>query len=121
WVLRYVRIQPWELLSHPLARIRLSSSSTILRGAAVKIEALLVSITLGNACAPPEDAAPLAPDPIGEELLSFSTALGLSGCGEAHLYRSRRALQLQCFAVDGSFSWENHGTLSAEGEAMLEV
>jgi hypothetical protein len=94
-----------------------------MRGAAVKIEALLISVALLGACVPAEDEAqaPVAPDPIGDELLSFTTALGVPGCGEAHLYRARRLVQYQCFATDGSFSWENHGTLSADGEATLDA
>lgn len=30
-------------------------------------------------------------------------------------------MQYQCFATDGSFSWENRGTLSPDGEAALEA
>jgi hypothetical protein len=75
-------------------------------------------IILAGACAPAEDPASV-PAPIGDELMRFSTALGVPGCERGHLYRARRSLQLQCLAVDGSFSWENRGILSAEGEATL--
>lgn len=89
----------------------------------MKVEALLISIALLCACAPAEDEAqaPLAPDPIGGELLSFTTVLGVPGCELAFLYRTRRLVQYQCFAADGSFSWENRGTLSVEGEAALDA
>jgi hypothetical protein len=87
----------------------------------VKAEILMISIALISACVTPEDEAPAAPEPIGAELLSFTTAPDFIGCGEAHLYRARRSVQFQCFATSGPFSWENRGTLSIEGEAALDA
>jgi hypothetical protein len=87
----------------------------------VKAEILLISIALVAACVPPEDDAPMAPEPIGAELLSFTVLPDFLGCGEAHLYRAQRSIQFQCFRYDGPFSWENRGTLSAEGEAELDA
>jgi hypothetical protein len=88
----------------------------------VKAESLLISISLISACVTPEDEPPMAPEPIGSELLGFTTpATGLNGCVEAHLYRAQRAVQFQCFDPNGTFSWENRGTLSVEGEAALDA
>jgi hypothetical protein len=87
----------------------------------VKAEILLISIALASACVTPEDEPPIAPEPIGAELLSFTTAPDFIGCGEAHLYRAQRSVQFQCFATSGPFSWENRGTLSIEGEAALDA
>ncbi len=86
----------------------------------MKPKDLLLScvITLG-ACTPADPPGP--PEPIGEALLSFTTALGVPGCAEAHLFRDRELVQYQCFAVDGSFAWENRGTLSDQGFATLEA
>lgn len=64
----------------------------------------------------------MAPEPIGPELLSFTTLPDFIGCGEAHIYRAQQSVQYQCFAAkDGTFSWENRGTLSVEGEAALDA
>lgn len=89
----------------------------------MKAEILLISIVLLAACVPPEDEPQaMAPEPIGDELLSFTTAPDFIGCGEAHLYRAQRSVQFQCFATkDGTFSWENRGTLSLEGAAALDA
>jgi hypothetical protein len=87
----------------------------------VKAESLLIAIVLASACVTPEDETPAAPEPIGAELLSFTTAPDFIGCGEAHLYRAQRSVQFQCFATSGPFSWENRGTLSIEGEAALDA
>jgi hypothetical protein len=88
----------------------------------VKAEILLISIALAGACVMPEDAPPMAPEPIGDELLSFTAMTDFLGCGEAHLYRTQRSLQLQCFSTTRqAFSWENRGTLSIEGEAALDA
>jgi hypothetical protein len=88
----------------------------------VKAENLLFSIVLLTACVPPDDESPpMAPEPIGDELLSFTAQTDFLGCGEAHLYRARRSIQLQCISTTrDAFSWENHGTLSPEGEAALD-
>jgi hypothetical protein len=53
--------------------------------------------------------------------MSFTTALGVPGCAEAHLYRAREQVQFQCFASDGTFSWENRGVLSDAGAAEIEA
>jgi hypothetical protein len=89
----------------------------------VKAENLLFSIVLLTACVPPDDESPpMAPEPIGDELLSFTAQTDFLGCGEAHLYRARRSIQLQCISTTrDAFSWENHGTLSPEGEAALDA
>jgi hypothetical protein len=88
----------------------------------VKAKILLISIALTGACVPPEAEPPAAPEPIGNELLSFTTAPDFIGCGEAHLYRAQRSVQFQCFATkDGTFSWENRGTLSVDGAAALDA
>jgi hypothetical protein len=88
----------------------------------VKAEILLICIALTGACVPSEDAPPMAPEPIGEELLSFTTAPDFIGCGEAHLYRAQRLIQFQCFSTKkDTFSWENRGTLSVEGAAALDA
>jgi hypothetical protein len=88
----------------------------------VKAEILLISIALTSACEPPEDEPPMAPEPIGPKLLSYSVPdVGLPDCVDATLYRSQRSVQLHCFKRDGTFSWENRGTLSLEGEAALDA
>jgi hypothetical protein len=87
----------------------------------VKAESLLISIVLASACVTPEDEPPAAPEPIGPELLSFTTLPDFLGCGEAHLYRAERLIQFQCFRASGPFSWENRGTLSVEGEVVLDA
>jgi hypothetical protein len=89
----------------------------------VKAESLLISIALASACVTPEDEPlPVAPEPIGAELMSFTTpAIGLNECVEAHLYRAQRVIQFQCFDPNGTFSYENRGTLSDEGEAALDA
>jgi hypothetical protein len=78
----------------------------------VKAESLLISIALASACVTPEDEPlPVAPEPIGAELMSFTTpAIGLNEC-----------VQFQCFDPNGTFSYENRGTLSDEGEAALDA
>ena len=86
----------------------------------MKIEALIVLVALVAACEAPEADPPAAPDPIGDELLSYSTAIGVPGCVEGHLYRARDQVQFQCHASDGTFSWENRGALSPEGQATLD-
>lgn len=80
---------------------------------------LFVCAALLCSCVPEQPAGP--PEPIGEELMGFTTALGVPGCAEAHLYRAREAVQYQCFSSEGMFSWENHGTLSEQGRADLEA
>ena len=83
---------------------------------------LLLSVAVLAACVSDEsEEPPAAPDPIGSELLGFTTIFGLPSCAEGHLYRHRDAVQLQCFASDGSFSWENHGSLHAQGQTQLEA
>lgn len=86
--------------------------------------ALFALIYLGTGCGDStaegsSTGADETPQPIGAELLGFTTAIGIPGCAQGHLYRAREQVQLQCFASDGSFSWENHGTLTAEGESAL--
>ncbi len=86
----------------------------------MKAEILLsMCVVVLGSCVAEQPAGP--PEPIGEELMSFTTALGVPGCVEAHLYRAREAVQYQCFATDGTFSWENRGTLSEQGRAALET
>jgi hypothetical protein len=88
----------------------------------VKVESLLISIALVSACMTPEAEPPMAPEPIGPKLLSYSVPdLGLPDCVEATLYRSQRSVQLHCFTRDGTFSYENRGTLSIEGESALDA
>jgi hypothetical protein len=88
----------------------------------VKAKILLISTLLLAACVPPEDEPSRAPEPIGPELLSFTAQTDFLGCGEAHLYRAQRSVQFQCFSsTRDAFSWENRGTLSAEGEAALDA
>jgi hypothetical protein len=86
-------------------------------------ESVLISFAVASACVAPEDEPPpRAPEPIGAELVSFTTpALGLNECVEAHLYRVQRVIQFQCFDPNGTFSYENRGTLSVEGEAALDA
>src|SRR5690606_492033 len=44
----------------------------------------------------------------------------ISACARSHLYRQGRAVQYQCFDVDGVFSWEIRGTLTAEAAVSLD-
>ncbi len=56
------------------------------------------------------------------ELLSLTSLPDFLGCGEAHLYRAQQLIQFQSFAIaSGTFSYENRGMLSAEGEAALSA
>lgn len=67
----------------------------------MKAEILLsMCVVVLGSCVAEQPAGP--PEPIGEELMSFTTALGVPGCVEAHLYRAREAVQYQCFATDGN-------------------
>ena len=52
-------------------------------------------------------------------LLSFTASINLLACGEGHLYRARDQVQLQCFGSDGSFAYENRGTMTTDGQAAL--
>ncbi|HLT37857.1 MAG TPA: hypothetical protein VK034_16310 [Enhygromyxa sp.] len=81
---------------------------------------LLALLVLLTACPAPGEPPP-APDPIGDELLRTESVFGLEACRRAHLYRNGRSLQYQCFTLDGSFSWENRGTLSPDGAAALDA
>jgi hypothetical protein len=78
---------------------------------------------VASACVTPEDEPPMAPEPIGPKLLSYSVPLlpDLPDCVEATLYRSQRSVQLHCSTRDGTFSYENRGTLSIEGESALDA
>lgn len=89
----------------------------------MKAEGLLISILLAGACVTSEDEPPAAaPEPIGPQLLGFTAQTDFLGCGEAHLYRAQRLIQFQCFSTtQDTFSWENRGTLSVEGEAALDA
>lgn len=89
----------------------------------MKVKALLLSAVLLAACGEPEsDEPPAAPEPIGPELMSFNIVFGsFIGCSQVNLYRASRALQYQCFTSDGGFSWENRGTLSADGLVLLDA
>lgn len=83
---------------------------------------VLIFVALATTCVPSEDAPPTPPEPIGPELLSFTSSPDSLGCGEAHLYRAGRSIQFQCFSITrGTFSWENRGTLSADGQAALDA
>lgn len=83
---------------------------------------LLLCVALLSACAPPDPDQPLPPpDPIGDELMSFTTAFGFPNCSLAHMYRDHERVQFQCFATDGTFSYENRGTLSDQGQADLDA
>jgi hypothetical protein len=81
------------------------------------------ALTFACASAPAEDPEPVAPEPIGAELLRVEGGWGPASkdCHRMHLYRSARAIQFQCFANDGRFSWENRGTLTAEAAESLDA
>ncbi len=68
-----------------------------------------------------ELSAPAAPEPIGAELLHWATVWGLPACSRGYLYREGRALQYQCFTLEGAFSWENRGLLSPAGAEALDA
>jgi hypothetical protein len=88
----------------------------------VKPETVLLSVALIAACVPSEVEPPMAPEPIGAELLSFTAMTDFLGCGEAHLYRDGLSVQYQCFSTTkGTFSYENRGTLSVEGATALDA
>jgi hypothetical protein len=88
----------------------------------VKAEVIIISMALITACMPAEENPPMAPEPIGPELLSFTAQTDFLACGEAHLYRAQRLVQFQCFSTTlDAFSWENRGTLSDEGAAALDA
>lgn len=81
---------------------------------------LCLSLLLLGSCVPPQEPVG-PPDPIGDEVLSFITALGVPGCAEGHLYRLREDVQYQCFTTEGVFSWENRGTLTMQGQMDLDA
>ena len=88
-----------------------------------KTEFLPIPLLLCIACSTPPTEDPLeqAPAPIGPELLHSEGTWALPGCASVRLYRLGRELQYQCFDYEGSFSWENRGTLSPEASDTLDM
>lgn len=81
-----------------------------------------ICVALLTSCAPPDpDQPPDPPDAIGDELMGFTTALGFPNCTVGHMYRDHELVQFQCFSTDGTYSHENRGTLSDQGQTDLEA
>src|SRR5690349_5111448 len=89
-------------------------------------DTLPVFLVLAVACSSPTDddgPIPGAPDPIGPELISIVDIPDSRwSCGGGYyLYRQGREVQSQCFNGDGTFKYENRGTLTVEAAEMLDA
>lgn len=89
-------------------------------------DSLSFLFVLTLACSSPkDDDQPIleAPDPIGPELLSFQGGRDhpLTCGGGYHLYREGREIQSQCFSGDGTFKYEDRGTLTVQAAEKLDA
>jgi hypothetical protein len=89
----------------------------------IQTEFLVVFALFVAGCpvSPEPEPAEQTPEPIGNELLRFEGTWAIPACASSNLYREGRAVQHQCFDVDGVFSWENRGTLTVEAAAALDA